>query len=184
MLSATKWIIILCLVYFAVTQLLLSRYGDLETLLILGANNRSLVMNGEVWRLVAALFLHANLLHILFNMYALYSIGEEIEYVFGTKKFLIVYFVSGILSNLSSVVFSNNISVGASGAIFGLLGFLLYKKWKERDLMLYGQSLNIDMKALIMVIGINIFFGLSVPGIDNYAHIGGLVSGFLLGIFI
>mgnify|MGYP000989394012 FL=1 len=96
--------------------------SNTNVLVFLGAKVNSLIAQGEYYRLVTCMFLHGGIVHLGFNMYALYSIGPLVENVFGRKKFILIYFISGILSSLMSYTFSSGISIGASGAIFGLLG--------------------------------------------------------------
>ena len=99
-------------------------YGDL--LLVFGAKVNSSIIAGEYWRLLTPVFLHAGIVHLLINCYSLYAIGTSVERIFGRPRFLAVYFVAGLLGNILSFMFSPNYGVGASGAIFGLLGALLY----------------------------------------------------------
>ena len=146
-----------------------------NSLIILGANNRELVLNGEVYRLITSAFLHGSIIHLFINMYSLWIIGREVENYFGKVKYLIIYFLTIIISSLFSIVFiSNGISIGASGAIFGLLGSLLYFGYHYR---LYLS--NALTNQIIPIIIINLFLGFSLTGIDNAAHIGGLIGGYL-----
>lgn len=133
------------------------------------------VKNGEVYRLITAAFVHANILHIFFNMYALYALGPQIEKFYGRKRYLLIYLGSALLGSLLSVVLTNNVSVGASGAIFGLFGAMLYFGYK------YRATLDGFLKSgIIPVIVINLLLGFMIPGIDVYGHIGGLLGGLVL----
>lgn len=137
------------------------------------------IQNGEIYRLITSIFLHGNSVHLFFNMYALYIIGPEIERYYGTLKFLIIYLMSGIIGSLFSVVLTSSASIGASGAIFGLFGSLLYFGFNYRatlDSYLKGQ--------IIPLILINLLVGLIVPGIDVAAHVGGLIGGFLISYML
>ena len=158
-----------------IIMLTLSRSGlgefDVQTLLKFGANYKPLVLAGEYWRLIASAFLHDGIIHLICNMYALYVIGPQLENFFGKTRFLIIYLFSAIAGNLLSLTFSSAVSVGASGAIFGLFGSLLYFGYYYRVYL--G---NVLRTQLIPVIMINILFGLVTPGIDNAAHIGGLIG--------
>ena len=140
------------------------------------AMNADLVKAGEYYRLFTCAFFHGGLLHLACNMYSLYLIGRELETVLGKTKFIIVYIISILTSSLLSGVINGGsvMSVGASGAIFGLLGALLYFGMQYR---LYLS--NALLYQVIPVIAINLFIGFSTPGIDNWAHIGGLVGGYL-----
>lgn len=132
------------------------------------------VLHGEYYRLLTGIFLHGGLLHIVFNMYALYVIGAQLESFLGKWKFLIVYLLSGLAGSVLSIFFGNGISVGASGAIFGLLGALLYFGYHYR---VYLET--VIKSQIIPLIILNLLIGFSTPGIDNWAHIGGLIGGIL-----
>lgn len=177
----------ICVVLFLISWLpsILSGGGlnaDPTALVNLGANLGSLVSIGEYWRLVTANFLHGSVLHLAFNMYALYSIGGFIESYFSRRKFFTIFIITGTIASLSSFVFNKGFSVGASGAIFGLLGLLLAQSISLQKS--HHPELPIDKRSLIGIILINLVFGFVVPGVDNFAHIGGLVSGFLLGLLV
>lgn len=149
---------------------------DIETLINFGAMAKIYVNAGDYFRLFTAGFLHIGILHLLFNMYALYVIGTQVENYFGHIKYLIIYSLSIIFGSLISFMFidSSTISAGASGAIFGLLGALLYFGYYFRAYL--G---NVLTKQIMPVILINLFIGFSVSGIDTWAHIGGLIGGIL-----
>lgn len=174
-------IILNVLIY--VIMLTVSRSGlnefDVQTLLKFGANYKPLVLDGEYWRLIASAFLHDGLLHLICNMYALFVLGPQLENFFGKTRFAIIYLFSAIAGNLMSLVFSDAVSVGASGAIFGLFGSLLYFGYYYRVYL--G---NVLRTQLIPVIMINLLFGLVTPGIDNAAHIGGLIGGIFISMGI
>lgn len=145
------------------------------TALKMGANFASLIRQGEVWRVITYMFLHASLLHLIVNMYSLYALGASVENFLGRWKFIVVYFVSGICGGLlSAATGSNTISVGASGAIFGLAGALLYFGYHYRTYL--GEAIK---KQIIPIILINLLIGYLIAGIDNFGHIGGLIGGIL-----
>ena len=171
----TPLLIFLCIIVFIAMYILGNGSEDTYTLLLFGANFRVLVQEGEIWRLLTSTFLHIGIIHLLVNMYSLYIIGKQLESLLGKFKFLLVYLGSGILGSLLSVVVHTSISAGASGAIFGLLGSLLYFGYHYR---LYLG--NVLRTQVIPVIVINLLIGFMIPGIDNFAHIGGLVGGYLL----
>ena len=151
---------------------------DSLTLLMFGANYRELVLNyHEYYRLITSSFLHIGILHLLFNMYALYIIGAQIENFFGKFKYIIIYLGSAIFASLLSICFHSGISAGASGAIFGLLGAMLYFGYHYR---LYLG--NVLQSQIIPIIILNLFLGFMTPGIDNAGHIGGLISGIFLAM--
>lgn len=134
-----------------------------------------LVKAGEVWRLVTGTFLHAGIFHLLINMYSLYLIGTQVETYIGKYKFLAIYFISALSGSLMSCIFNiNTVSVGASGAIFGLLGSLVYFGYHYR---LYLG--NVLRNQIIPIILCNLLLGFILTGVDNAAHIGGLIGGYL-----
>lgn len=149
---------------------------DANVLAKFGANNILLVKNGEIYRLLTCAFLHVGLIHLVVNMYSLRVIGPSVEGLIGKGKFVFIYLISAISASLMSLVFvdSNIVSVGASGAIFGLMGALLYFGYH------YRLYLNDAIKTqIIPVILFNLIIGFMMPGIDNGAHIGGLIGGYL-----
>lgn len=145
----------------------------------LGALVPALVADGQYWRLFTAMFLHANLLHLAFNMYALYLFGNLIEQTLGTARFVLIYVLCGLLASITSFVFSDplQVGVGASGAIFGLLGAWVAYNYRRRGTTLAAANLQ----SALLIVGINVFLGFSIPGIDNFAHLGGLASGAAAG---
>lgn len=174
----TKVIMGLCILCFLITIVFggLGSLADVPTnvLALLGANNINFLKSGEIWRLLSYMFLHGSLIHLLVNMYSLYLIGTQIENYYGKTKYIIIYIISGICGGLLSAVGigANSISVGASGAIFGLLGALAYFGYHYR---LYLG--NVLKTQIIPVIAINLLIGVMLTGIDNFCHIGGLVGG-------
>jgi rhomboid protease GluP len=152
---------------------------DQSVLILLGANYNKFVLQGEYYRLLTNMFLHGGLLHIALNMYALYSIGPLVERIYGRIRYAVIYFISGIIASVFSCIFSQGVSVGASGAIFGLLGTTLVFAIKMRENIGRGFLRNIAS-----VIIINLFIGFSLPNIDNYAHLGGLIGGTIAAILL
>ncbi len=138
------------------------------------AVNRYFITSGQYYRLITGIFCHASIWHLVFNMYALYIIGMQLESFLGKYKYLAIYLLSGLSGSLLSILFSSNYSVGASGAIFGLMGSLLYFGYHYR---VYLDS--VVKSQIIPLILINLIIGFSFTGIDNFAHIGGLVGGIL-----
>ncbi len=167
----------ICTVIFLITLFLSKGMFDTNTLVFLGANNKYLLKSGQLWRLITSSFLHAGLIHFVLNMYSLFIIGREIESHFGKGKFLAVYFFSALGGGLLSSVASNIISVGASDAIFGLMGSLVYFGLCYR-LYLKNALLN----QILPVIAFNLIIGFTIPGIDVWAHFGGLIGGFLMAM--
>jgi rhomboid protease GluP len=142
----------------------------------LGVKANELIMQGEVWRFFTPMFLHGSLLHIGFNMYALYIIGPDLERFYGRQRYLALYLLSGIAGNICSFVFTPNPSLGSSTAIFGLLGAQGIFLYRNREL--FGSAAQRGLSRIIGIAAINLVIGLS-PGIDNWGHIGGLAGGAL-----
>lgn len=146
--------------------------SDGYTLIKFGALYKPLVLNGEYYRLFTTAFLHIGIVHLLVNNYSLYVIGRQMESFLGKFKFLFVYLISALCGSLMSIAFSSSVSAGASGAIFGLLGSLLYFGYNYRVYL--G---NVLKSQIIPIIILNLGLGFMISGIDNAAHIGGLIGG-------
>ena len=149
-----------------------------------GANKNEIISNfglnpilvqyyGEYYRLITSMFLHVNIMHIAFNMLALWQVGLVLESRLGKFKFAVIYFLSGISGGLLSAYMNEPMafSVGASGAVFGLFGAYVA----------ISRRLNADANGMLVMIAINLGLGFVVPNIDWHGHVGGLVAGFLLG---
>lgn len=176
----TYSLIFICILVFILMYVLGNGSTDNYTLLVFGANVDTLTKNGDYYRLFTSMFLHIGILHLLCNMYSLYIIGKEVENVFGKVKYLIIYLLSGIAGSVLSLAFNHNtICAGASGAIFGLLGALLYFGYYYRTYL--GVTLT---RSIIPVIVLNLIIGFTSSGIDNAAHIGGLVGGILIAMAV
>lgn len=166
----------LCFLMYLVTLIM----GESNaTYLILGANYAPLVKNGQIFRLITYAFLHGGIIHLLVNMYSLFIVGRQVENNFGKVRLLIIYFVSALTGGLLSALFSDGFSIGASGAIFGLLGALLYFGLQFR---LYLTDAIVS--KIIPIIVLNLIIGFTVTGIDNACHIGGLIGGFLASMAV
>lgn len=171
----TPILILVCMILFVSMYIWGNGSEDVGTLLKFGANSRYYIQQGEVWRLFTSMFLHIGIIHLICNMYALWIIGKQLENFLGKFKYLIVFMGSGIIGSLLSVVLHASVSAGASGAIFGLMGSLLYFGYHYR--LYLGSVLRTQV---IPVILLNLLIGFTLPGIDNFAHIGGLIGGYLL----
>lgn len=137
---------------------------------------------GDYWRLFAAMFLHANVLHWAANSWALYQLGSLYETMFGSRRFLFIYFVTGLCASVASSlrIDPHGISVGASGAILGILGAFIFSIRRSPQWRNEPWTKNL-ISQLIFWAGVNLVLGATVKVIDNTAHIAGLVSGLLLG---
>ena len=147
-----------------------------------GANQSSLTLDGQWWRLLTCMFIHVGILHLLVNMYALASLGSTLEPLLGKWKFLMVYALTGIFASLTTTAFNPYVtSAGASGAIFGIIG--IYTAILLTPLI--DKEIRFTLlKNVFILLAINIAFGLSNSSIDNSAHMGGLISGIVLGFLL
>ncbi len=171
----TKAIIVINIIVFILMYLLGNGSQDIETLIRFGANFGPLVKVGQVWRLLTCAFVHIGLVHLIVNMYSLSIIGSQVETYVGKWKYLAIYILSAISGSLFSLISGSSVSAGASGAIFGLLGSLLYFGYHYR---LYLNS--VLRNQIIPIIVVNLLIGFLIPGIDVLAHVGGLIGGFLV----
>lgn len=144
-----------------------------------GLKVNELILDGQLWRLITPVLLHASLLHIGFNMYALYVLGPELERHFGHLQFLALYLLGGFAGVVLSFLLTASASLGASTAIFGLLaaqGVFVYLNQK-----LFGRRAQAMLRSIIQIAAINLLIGLT-PGIDNWGHVGGLLGGGLFAL--
>ncbi|MDA7026945.1 rhomboid family intramembrane serine protease [Bacillus sp. CLL-7-23] len=172
--------------FFAILQiimfLLLEISGgsqNIETLILFGAKVNTLILDGEWWRLLTPIVLHIGFIHLLFNTFALLSVGAAAERVFGSFRFVVIYILAGVFGSIASFIFSPYLSAGASGAIFGCLGALLYLAFSNKQAFLKTIGTNI---AVIIIL--NLGLGFTISNIDNAGHIGGLVGGFLTALAV
>jgi len=156
---------------------------DGVVLVRLGAKYGPLVFAGEWWRLVTAMFLHAGLLHIGMNLWCLFDLGPTVETLFSTTKFIVIYLITGILGFVLSLFWSPfGISIGASGAVLGLIGTLIGASFHHGSL---GKDMRSQLwRWVIYIFAIGLIGGVFGMGTDNAAHLGGLVSGVALGYFV
>ena len=149
-----------------------------------GANFGPLTVSGQWWRLLTCVFIHGGLLHIGFNMWCLWSLGRIAESVYGHWTFATVYLICGLAASLTSLIWNPVIlSVGASGAIFGIAGALIASFYLG-EFSLPRAALSGTLRSVVVFVGYNLFFGAVISHIDNAAHIGGLLMGLLLGALI
>ncbi|MBV8328019.1 rhomboid family intramembrane serine protease [Chryseobacterium sp.] len=152
-----------------------------EDLLNWGANFKPLTINGQWWRLLTSTFLHGGLMHILANMYGLLFVGIFLEPILGKVKYAFIYLITGIFASIASIWwYDATVSVGASGAIFGLYGFFLACLLLKVFPPDFGKAFLV---STLIFVGVNLLMGLA-GGIDNAAHIGGLISGFIIGLIM
>ena len=177
----TYILIFINIVMFVLMYMLGNGSENTNTLIDFGANYILLTKAGEYYRLITSGFLHIGVIHLLLNMYSLYIVGTQVEYFYGKVKYIIIYLFSLIMGSLFTVALSsvNTVSAGASGAIFGLLGSILYFGIKYRGYI--GNSL---VNQIVPVVVLNLIIGFTTPGIGNAAHIGGLIGGYLISMAV
>lgn len=158
--------------------------ADTDIIVAFGAKVNPLIREQhQYWRLVTSMFIHIGLLHLGFNMYALWIVGQQIEQLYGAARFVVLYFLCGLAGSLASLFFSESVSAGASGAIFGLFGVMAAFGFRYRKELPGGLGNEIT-KRVLPVIAINLIFGFSTRIVDNAAHLGGLLSGVALCFLI
>lgn len=168
----TYFLIAVNIIFFVIPLLL----GDYDYIINSGSVHGPSIRAGQYYRLLTGMFLHGSIWHIFFNCYALYVIGSQIESFLGKTKYIIIYFFSGIMGSLFSMIFGGaTASIGASVAIFGLMGALVYFGYYYRIYL--GTVLKSQIIPLILF---NLVLGFILPGIDNFGHIGGLLGGLLI----
>ena len=170
--------------------LILSAMGDTEDAVFMmnhgGMYEPLIVQEHEYYRLFTSMFLHFGMSHLLNNMVLLGALGWNLELETGKIKFLIIYLVSGLGGNLLSLYYDQSlplgeraVSAGASGAIFGLMGALLYVVIANT-----GRLGRLSGRGMLFMIALSLYYGLTSTGVDNWAHIGGLVCGFILSVIL
>jgi rhomboid protease GluP len=161
-----------------VGQLASTQFLGEDYVLYLGAKVNSLIAQGEYWRLLTPIFVHASVLHFGFNAYALYILGRDVEAFTGPLRFSLLFLLAGLSGTVCSLVFNTSPSVGASGAIFGLIGALVVFLYRHRKL--FGERGRRNLQSIVVIALINLALGLQ-GGIDNWGHLGGLIGGLALG---
>lgn len=158
-----------------------------EVLIRLGANWGIGIARGEVWRLLTSMFLHIGFLHLAVNGWALYQLGTLMETWVGSRRYGVIYFLGGLAGSAASFVWNSwiqgvpeAVSAGASGAIFGVLGGLISFLLRRHE-RLTPAARGLLMQLLFWA-GLNVFLGMTTPGIDNAGHLGGLAVGLLFGL--
>lgn len=168
--------------------LILSLFGNTEDAVFMlqhGAMYEPMVtQQHEFYRIFTSMFLHFGITHLLNNMVLLGALGWNLELEIGKIRFLIIYLVSGIGGNLLSLYFGISaetyaVSAGASGAIFGLMGALLYVVIANR-----GRLGRLSGRGMLFMVVLSLYFGFTSSGVDNWAHIGGLITGFVMAVIL
>ena len=168
--------------------MIMTMFGDTEDAVFMlqhGAMYEPFVIQQhEYYRIITCLFLHFGIEHLLNNMVMLGALGWNLELEIGKVRFLVIYFVSGIAGNILSLFYDLStenpaVSAGASGAIFGLMGALLYVVILNR-----GRLGRLSGRGMLIMVALSLYFGFASSGVVNFAHIGGLVSGFILAVIL
>lgn len=170
----TYALIVLTVLVFIIQYLFQYLTGN-DIPFLIGGKINELILAGQLWRLITPVLLHASILHIGFNMYALYVIGPGLEQYYGHTRFLLLYLLAGFAGNVISFLLSPNPSLGASTAIFGLVTAEAVFIYRNRFLFKNYQR---PLYNLLFILGVNLLLGLS-PNIDNFGHLGGLLGGLL-----
>src|SRR5881296_477583 len=154
------------------------------TLMAFGVKSNAEINQGQVWRFVTPIFIHIGLLHLFFNSYALWIVGPQVEKLYGSARFVILYVVTGVAGVFGSYFYHpQSVSAGASGAIFGLFGVLLVfgVRYRKSIPPFFKRAVG---TGVLPVIVINLIIGFTIPAIDNSAHIAGLLAGAALAAVI
>ena len=155
-----------------------------EALLVrAGGQAAAAIDQGEVWRLVSCVFLHNDGLHLFMNGLALFGLGRLCESLYGRPRFLFLFLLAGLAGSTLSYLGGHRLSVGASGAVFGLMGAPIVFGWRHRDELPEGLGDQLR-RALLPWVGLNLLVGLMLPFIDNLAHLGGLLTGGALALLL
>lgn len=177
---ATSIIVVVNILFFV--GMMITGGASIQNLVNWGAKYGPFIADGQYWRLVLPMFLHVGFFHLLMNLFGLVIFGSMVERTFGSRNFAVIYLAAGVMGNVVSFVAGPNVGVGASGAVFGIIGaFGMYLLLNRR---LLGQVGRQQLTSVAVIVGINIVFGLSTTGIDNAAHFGGLIAGGLVAFFI
>ncbi len=175
-----KKITFLIIIMFII-EILSNALQDNKAIITLGAKSIPEITNGEYWRFLTCVFLHGNIFHLMLNLGGLYIFGKEVESIYGTFRFFLIFIFSAWGAGLTSYIFSDGIAIGASGAIFGILGSLIVFFYKQKEKI---TGANIKFRSMYTVAIINIVLGFLLPRIDNSAHVGGLVAGLIISWFL
>ena len=182
--SKMVWMILGINVVVFVVLMLSGGSTDTEVLIKFGALSSNLISEGQYWRFIACIFLHANLMHLGVNAFSLFIFGPTAEMFFGRIKFLVIYLIAGVGGSITSYVFIDprSIGVGASGAVFGVLGSIAVYYYLNQHI--YGKYGRGMMGGIGLIVLLNLGFGFTVQGVDNWAHIGGLLFGILAAFIL
>lgn len=165
-----------------ILELLFGATTSKDAMIRAGALWSDAVMQGQIWRLVSAMFLHASPDHLIGNCLVLYALGMATEHAFGIARALAIYLISGICGSLLSLALTIGPSVGASGAIFGLSGALIVFLYRYHTLF-FIRDKRVGIVLLVWAI-YTVIVGFATPQVDNFAHIGGFIGGAIVGAIL
>lgn len=169
------------IIFMYIVEIVFNALFSEQALILLGAKWNQGITNGEYWRFITPTFLHGNLIHLFLNLFALHLFANELESIYGTPRFLVIFLLTSWGAILASYTFSQGLAIGASGALFGIIGGLITFFFRQREKI---SGAHLKFKTMYTLVFINIIFGMLIPRVDNAAHIGGLITGLLLGWFI
>ena len=176
----TKILIAFISIYFLI-EILFNALHSERAIIILGAKWNLGITNGEYWRFLTSTFLHGSLFHLFLNLMALHIFGTEVESIYGSFRYMLIYLLTAWGAGLASYAFSPGLAIGASGAIFGIISSLVIFFYRQREKI---PGANLKFRAMYTLILINLVFGFMIPRIDNAGHLGGLITGLLAAWFI
>jgi membrane associated rhomboid family serine protease len=155
-----------------------------ETMIRFGTDYTPLTLAGQWWRLLTSIFLHFGLMHVAFNMLALYVNGRMAERIYGSARYLVIYLVAGVTGSLASLLWHPLVNgAGASGAIFGILGALL-AFFVKKESGVPTSVIKVQRNSAMVFIAYNLLYGAGIQGVDNAAHLGGLIGGLIMGYIL
>lgn len=178
--AITKALIVMISFMFLV-EIFFNAIQSEQVIIFLGAKWNEGIANGEYWRFLTSTLLHGSLIHLFLNLAALYIFATEVESIYGSFRFLLIYLLTSWGAGLASYAFSPYLAIGASGAVFGIIAALIVFFYRQKDKI---PGANLKFKAMYTLVAINLLFGFIIPRIDNAGHIGGLLTGLLAAWFI
>jgi len=179
---ATAALIAANFIIFLIVEIFFGSSENTEVLIRAGGAYVPAVRSGEWWRLISAMFLHAGIRHLLNNMLLLYVLGQHLEMLLGRIRFVILYLVCGIAANYIAFRWYESrgemtVAVGASGAVFAVMGALLFIIIKNK-----GRARGLSLRQMLVMLGFSLYFGFVSAGVSNIAHVSGLIAGFIVCI--
>lgn len=180
----TAALIIINIAVFFLAEVISGSTENTRTLIVWGGAYVPYVRNGEYWRLFTAMFLHAGIRHLLNNMLILFVMGQHLEYLTGKIRFAVLYLAGGLIANYAAFRWydasgTETVAVGASGAIFAVIGALIWIILRNR-----GRADGLTLRQMMIMLAFSLYFGFVSAGVSNIAHISGLIAGFIISILL